>query len=161
MTTPLQQNIPFHFRDANYNEVAYDGSPVQWRVSIYGVYIQDSKLLVIKNKEEPFHDIPGGGIEVGESLEQALAREGREEAGWELKPTQPVWTMIDWFYHSGEKAFYRSLQQFWLASGQPLPTGPTDPRTVESRLIPIQEALKLPLYPNVVTALEKIPGIGL
>jgi 8-oxo-dGTP diphosphatase len=157
----MSPQIPTHFRDANYQEVPYDGSPILWRVSIYGIYIKDGKLLVIKNKEEKYYDIPGGGIEMGESFEEALAREGKEEAGWLLKPVKPVWSMSDWFYHSGEKKFYRSLQQFWLAEGEQLPEGLTDPRTVESRLVPIKEAIKLPLYPNVITALAKIPELGL
>jgi 8-oxo-dGTP pyrophosphatase MutT (NUDIX family) len=156
----VTSQIPTHFRDANYNEIPYDGSPISWRVSIYGISIKDGTLLVIKNKEEKYYDIPGGGIEMGESFEEALEREGEEEAGWHLSPIKPVWTMIDWFYHNGEKKFYRAIQMFWLAEGYALPSGPTDPRTVDVKLVPLKEVRNLPLYPNVMIALEKIGSLG-
>jgi len=119
-------NFPTHFRDANYGLTEYDGSPVQWRVSIYGIVIRDQKLLVIKSSEENYFDIPGGGVELGEALPDALKREGIEEAGHELRAIRPVWTESDWFYHNGENAFYRSLQIYWLAESVAELEKPTD-----------------------------------
>lgn len=52
------------------------------RIGVYGVCIKDKKILLIRQKKGPFIgklDFPGGGIEFGESTEQALRREFAEE----------------------------------------------------------------------------------
>lgn len=55
-------SYPTHFRDANYNDIPYDGFPVSWRVSIYGFcFQQQQQLLIVKHRAEKFWDIPGGG----------------------------------------------------------------------------------------------------
>lgn len=150
--------IPKTFRDANYIEVAYDGSPVEWRVSIYGLVIQKNTLLTIKSTEEKFYDIPGGGVEMGEELAVALKREGLEESGHALVPKKPVWTMTDWFYHNDEKKFYRSLQMYWLAESGGVISKPTDTRVAFVDWVDLGELSTLPMYPNVLTALKAIPN---
>lgn len=52
------------------------------RIGVYGLCIKDKKILLIRQKKGPFIgklDFPGGGIEFGESTEQALRREFAEE----------------------------------------------------------------------------------
>jgi 8-oxo-dGTP pyrophosphatase MutT (NUDIX family) len=151
----MQYNPPQKFINANHEMVDYDGSPVEWRVSVYGLVIENDSLLVLKNKNEKFWDVPGGGLEMGEDLADALLREGKEEVGWSLQLIKPLWEAMDWFYHDGEKKYYRSLQLFWLAKGEKLDAAPTDPRTTDVKFVALEELVDLPLYPKVVTALEK------
>jgi 8-oxo-dGTP diphosphatase len=49
-----------------------------------GVILKDGKILLIKRKNEPFKGkwaLPGGFIEYGEKVEDAVIREVREETG--------------------------------------------------------------------------------
>lgn len=52
-------------------------------------YIKDGKVIAIKTKENSlksdFFDIPGGGIENNETMEEAAIREFKEEAGLDIK----------------------------------------------------------------------------
>ena len=59
-------------------------------VGVYGIYIKNLKVLLIKKSRGPYEgmfDLPGGKIEEGETLEQALRREFIEEVGCEIKDT--------------------------------------------------------------------------
>ena len=150
-------DIPKTFRDANYNEIPYDGSQVEWRVSAYAVVIENSKLLVIKSDQENFFDIPGGGVNMGEKIVDAITREGLEESGYRLKATQPIATNGDWFYHTDEKKFYRSLQMYWLAQVQEKVGKPTDTRYDDPMWIELDKLDTIQMYPNILTALEAIP----
>lgn len=52
------------------------------RVGVYGIAINDGKMLLIKQPRGPYagmFDFPGGGVEFGESVEEALRREFAEE----------------------------------------------------------------------------------
>lgn len=54
------------------------------RTGVYGVVEEQGKWLVIRQKRGPHagkYDLPGGGIEPGEGIEEALRREFVEEVG--------------------------------------------------------------------------------
>lgn len=153
--------IPTHFRDANHTLVEYDGSEIAIRISIYGVVIKNDSLLVIKSNQEKFYDIPGGGVDFGEDLAQALIREGREEAGVELEPIKPLWETMDWFYYNDEKKFYRTIQLYWLANIVGEIGKPTDPRYGIARWVPLAKLNTLGLYPKILEVLRKSDDIAL
>lgn len=56
------------------------------RVRVTGVLVEDGRLLVVKEvlKERSHWNLPGGGVEYGETLEAALVREMCEETGLQV-----------------------------------------------------------------------------
>ena len=52
-----------------------------------GIIIQNKRLLVVRNKGEGFFIAPGGTIEAGETPEQAIIRELREELAITVQPS--------------------------------------------------------------------------
>ncbi len=63
----------------------YPGQPV---VGIGGVIIDQGRTLLIRRGSEPLRgewSIPGGMLEIGESLEEGVARELLEETGIEVR----------------------------------------------------------------------------
>ncbi|RLF52663.1 MAG: NUDIX hydrolase [Thermoplasmata archaeon] len=57
-------------------------------VAVDGVLIKNGKILLIKRKNEPFKDkwaLPGGFVEYGERVEDAVLREFQEEVGIKAK----------------------------------------------------------------------------
>jgi len=51
--------------------------------------VRDGKILVVRRARPPAHGLytlPGGGVEVGETLMEAVAREVREETALEIEP---------------------------------------------------------------------------
>jgi dihydrofolate synthase/folylpolyglutamate synthase len=63
----------------------YDGS---WfvRPSVRAIVIRDGRLLTAVSSVKGYCKFPGGGIEPGETHAEALAREVREETGFEVLP---------------------------------------------------------------------------
>ena len=56
-------------------------------VGVGGVIVNDGKVVLIKRRYEPLKgqwSLPGGGVEIGETLEAAVARELMEETGLEV-----------------------------------------------------------------------------
>jgi 8-oxo-dGTP diphosphatase len=59
----------------------YPQSPV---VAVGGIILQEGKVLLVRRGQEPLRNqwsIPGGAVEVGEKLAEALRREILEETG--------------------------------------------------------------------------------
>jgi len=58
-----------------------------FQIRITGVLIEDRKLLIVKQKVNPSREwsLPGGRVEAGEKLDEALIREIVEETGINTK----------------------------------------------------------------------------
>jgi ADP-ribose pyrophosphatase YjhB (NUDIX family) len=58
-------------------------------LAVSAAILRDGKLLVVRRARHPainLYTLPGGGVEVGETLAQAVAREVREETALEIEP---------------------------------------------------------------------------
>ena len=66
-------------------------------VGIGAVIVLDGKVVLIKRGSEPLKgqwSLPGGGVEVGETLEECVVREMREETGLDVE-VGPVIEVFD------------------------------------------------------------------
>lgn len=54
------------------------------RPSARGIIIRDGKVAMVHSTKYNYYKFPGGGIEAGETMEQTLIREVREETGLQV-----------------------------------------------------------------------------
>lgn len=125
------------FFNADQELVEYDGSPITWRVSAYALLEKDDKIFIIKNKTEKLYDIVGGGIEIGETIEEALHRECLEEGGLTIQIGTLLHAHVDWFYHKSG-TYYQTCQLFYSADIVAMDE-PTDDSTEWRGFVPVSE----------------------
>ena len=70
--------------------------PERFRPSAKAVVVHEGKVLLTRNRtpgdtRPDWHIFPGGGQEPGETLDDALVREVREETGIEIRPGRRLW----------------------------------------------------------------------
>ncbi|OGZ29928.1 MAG: hypothetical protein A2931_00985 [Candidatus Niyogibacteria bacterium RIFCSPLOWO2_01_FULL_45_48] len=76
------------------------------KIRAVAVVINGGKVLImhrIKNGKE-YYNFPGGGVEKGETVEQAVLREVKEETSLEIKIEKPLYHHI--YDNGGEQFFY-------------------------------------------------------
>lgn len=66
-------------RDMDGNQYKVPVSELSWRPAAYGIVIKDKKVLLLKQYNG--YDLPGGGIDLGETPAEAVIREVKEESG--------------------------------------------------------------------------------
>lgn len=64
-------------------------------VAVSAVVIDSGRLLVIHRTDNGLWSLPGGGMEPGETVSAAVAREVREETGYEVRPQRLVGVFSD------------------------------------------------------------------
>src|SRR5260370_5956340 len=52
-----------------------------YRVAVRALVVQDDKLLLVKEADDDWWALPGGGVDHGETVESTLVREVEEELG--------------------------------------------------------------------------------
>ena len=83
---------------------------LQMRPSAYGLIVHADRLLVLGNRHVSGLSLPGGGVETGERLADALQREIREEAGIAVEVGRLAGFREAFFYYDpGDEAFHSFL----------------------------------------------------
>jgi ADP-ribose pyrophosphatase len=70
----------------------YPGHP---RVAVGAVVFKDDCVLLVRRGQPPGEDlwaIPGGNVEIGETLQEAAEREILEETGVQIRASKPIYT---------------------------------------------------------------------
>jgi 8-oxo-dGTP diphosphatase len=77
-----------------------DGLDYQPRQGAYGLCLKDGRLAIAQIGFRKFvYDLPGGGVDEGETPEKAVVREFLEEVGILVKPDYLVCEILHYFVH--------------------------------------------------------------
>ena len=121
-----------------------------------GVLIHDGKLLVQRDKDGNEYALPGGHVKIGETTEDGLIREYKEETGADIVCGRLLWTEECFWEWNGRKAhniaFYYQVE---LCEGFTIPdTGEfvshKDNYNVVIGWLPIDELRNVTVYPEFI-----------
>ncbi len=93
-------------------------------VGVGGVVVRDGQVLLIRRGKPPLYGrwvVPGGTVELGETLEEALVREMQEETGVRVEPIE-VLTVFDRIEREGDRVVYHYVIVDYLcrwSAGEP------------------------------------------
>jgi 8-oxo-dGTP pyrophosphatase MutT (NUDIX family) len=101
---------------------------VTWRLGAYILAERDGRVLMIESRNSGRWELPGGGVELGETLPAGAARECFEETGYRVTPAaDPLHVSEQLLFWQGDvphywhavAVFYRGVVAADAASGDP------------------------------------------
>lgn len=101
-------------RDLNGESYRISASKLEFRPSVYGVIIRGNNILL--SKQFDGYDFPGGGIELGETLDEALQREVWEETGLTVKRGELVHLQTDFFKPPFNNKYKHTILMYFLCN---------------------------------------------
>lgn len=115
---------------------------LEFRPAGYAVVRREDEVLLVKMKQSGKFFFPGGAVDVGEPMEDAVRREIREEAGVEVKELEFL-MMKETFFAYGDKA-YHALNFVYtaeFASGEELVCSDLEDEAHEPQWVKVSELL--------------------
>jgi len=95
--------------------------------------IHEGRVLLIKRGKEPLKGrwlVPGGTVELGETLEDAIVREVREETGLEVRPREVVLVFDRIEHREGRVAYHYVIVDYLCDYVAGVPRAATDAEDV-------------------------------
>ena len=73
------------------NDILFHMGAGVFSYRVAGVLIRDGEVLLQRTPDDPGYAFPGGHVSFGETSQEALVREFKEEIGWDIHPVRPLW----------------------------------------------------------------------
>lgn len=92
---------------------------IRLRISVMGLFIKSGTVLMIHKMTGPqpdCWDLPGGGLQPGEPMIQALEREIQEETGLNNVRIENLLTIVEGFFPNWQGKFLHSLSIIYKCS---------------------------------------------
>jgi len=83
------------------------------RPSVYAIIVHEGKLLLLNTRSTGTFSLPGGGVDTGEKLLDALHREVREETGIKIEPEEFAFFREEFFYYEPSEEAFHSFRFFY------------------------------------------------
>lgn len=95
-------------------DISYTCDNQKFNYRVCAMIISGNKILAMHDEQSPYFYLPGGRVTMGETAEQAVVREVREELGVTPKITRPLWLNQAFFTEDVEGIDYHELCIYFL-----------------------------------------------
>ena len=95
-------------------DISYKTESGKFNYRVCAVIISDGKILARHDERSPYFYLPGGRVKMGETAEDAVIREVREELGIIAKIARPLWLNQAFFTEDVDHLRYHELCIYFL-----------------------------------------------
>jgi 8-oxo-dGTP diphosphatase len=130
------------------------------RVRVAAVLILDGRIVLVRHRkaEHAYHLLPGGGVEAGETLHEALIREVAEETGLAIDVARPLFISETIDPRGGRHLI--NVTFLGTVTGGEITSRPLDPRVEAVDLVTPEALAGLDMRPPIAAALSEAYADG-
>ena len=99
---------------SNINDVSFKVDNNKFNYRVCAIIINDDKILALKDEVSPYYYLPGGRVQIGETAEEALLQEIKEELEVDVKIVRPLWLNQSFFNEDVTKINYHEICIYFL-----------------------------------------------
>lgn len=95
-------------------DISYKCGNEKFNYRVCAMMISDNKILAMHDERSPYFYLPGGRVSMGETAENAVIREIKEELGITPKVVRPLWLNQAFFTEDVDNLNYHELCIYYL-----------------------------------------------
>ena len=95
-------------------DISYISGSDKFNYRVCAVIVSNGKLLAMHDERSPYYYLPGGRVKLGETAEQAVLREIREELEITATIARPLWLNQSFFTEDVDHLNYHELCIYFL-----------------------------------------------
>ena len=95
-------------------DISFKCENEKFNYRVCAVMLADEKILAMHDERSPYYYLPGGRVKMGETAEQAVLREVREELGVTPEIVRPLWLNQAFFTEDVDQLRYHELCLYFL-----------------------------------------------
>lgn len=95
-------------------DISFKSDNEKFNYRVCAMIMSDGKILAMRDERSPYFYLPGGRVSMGETAENAVIREVREELGINAKITRPLWLNQAFFTEDVDNLRYHELCIYFL-----------------------------------------------
>ena len=124
--------------------------------AVGAIVFRNSEVLLVRRGAPPnrgLWSVPGGAVEIGETVEQAAVRETREETGVDVRPTGVLW-VTDYIEREGDRVRWHYVLIDVLCEyvrNEPFPASDAE----NARFVELPELGELDVAPEALDVIAK------
>lgn len=95
-------------------DISFTVGNAKFNYRVCAIILNDGKVLAMHDERSPYFYLPGGRVKMGETAEDAVIREVKEELGITAKITRPLWLNQGFFKEDVDGLQYHEICLYFL-----------------------------------------------
>lgn len=95
-------------------DITYITDNKKFNYRVCAIIVNNNKILAMRDERSPYYYLPGGRVKIGETAEEAVIREVKEELDTKMSISRPLWLNQAFFNEDVQKIDYHEICIYFL-----------------------------------------------